>query len=288
MVTAVQDFSDTIVFHFQGKSYPSGFCLPWNHPKHVTDIAHIEFVQEDVTLPHLERLCLHLGDHSRDNDDVNHVSIFNHHLPSHSCTCIQVECTRNRIVTGIATLAVAYEEARAVSLSSDTLANALVSRLNHLTSLLWEDSVRTMPSDEVINDTSRALNRTLSVFHYLLFANHLQAPFDLIQKIKAAPLSAARDHMFNVTFGRLSFALDLKNVPEEAQRVLGRIVNSSEYRLGMFFWDRLMEIFEGMASDILQLVVDMPEDEDLIWLACQDEEPSGDEEEARMMEANEV
>ena len=94
--------------------------------------------------------------------------------------------------------------------------------------------------------------------------------------------------MFNVTFGRLSFALDLKNVPEEAQRVLGRIVNSSEYRLGMFFWDRLMEIFEGMASDILQLVVDMPEDEDLIWLAYQDEEPSGDEEEARMMEANEV
>ena len=94
--------------------------------------------------------------------------------------------------------------------------------------------------------------------------------------------------MFNVTFGRLSFALDLKNVPEEAQRVLGRIVNSSEYRLGMFFWDRLMDIFEGMASDILQLVVDMPEDEDLIWLAYQDEEPSGDEEEARMMEANEV
>ena len=94
--------------------------------------------------------------------------------------------------------------------------------------------------------------------------------------------------MFNVTFGRLSFALDLKNVPEEAQRVLGRIVNSSEYRLGMFFWDRLMEIFEGMASDISQLVVDMPEDEDLIWLAYQDEEPSGDEEEARMMEANEV
>ena len=42
----------------------------------------IEIVQEDVRLPHLECLCLHLGDHTRDNDDVNHVSIFNHRLPS--------------------------------------------------------------------------------------------------------------------------------------------------------------------------------------------------------------
>jgi len=45
---------------------------------------------------------------------------------------------------------------------------------------------------------------------------------------------------------------------------------------------------EDMASDILRLVVDMPEDEDLIWQAYQDEEPSDDEEEVRMMEANEV
>ena len=45
---------------------------------------------------------------------------------------------------------------------------------------------------------------------------------------------------------------------------------------------------EGMASDILELVVDMPEDEDLIWLAYQDEEPDDDEEVARMMAADEV
>jgi hypothetical protein len=45
---------------------------------------------------------------------------------------------------------------------------------------------------------------------------------------------------------------------------------------------------EDVASDILRLVVDMPEDEDLIWQAYQDEEPSDEEEEARMMEANEV
>ena len=49
-----------------------------------------------------------------------------------------------------------------------------------------------------------------------------------------------------------------------------------------------MDSFEDIASDILQLVVDMPEDEDFIWKSYQDEEPSGDEEEARMMEANEV
>ena len=91
-----------------------------------------------------------------------------------------------------------------------------------------EGDPRVMSSEELINSTSRALSRTLFVFHYLLFANHPQAPFDLKRKIQAAPPSAAIDHMFNVTFGRLSFALDLKNVPEEAQTVLGRIVNSSE------------------------------------------------------------
>lgn len=46
--------------------------------------------------------------------------------------------------------------------------------------------------------------------------------------------------------------------------------------------------FEDIANDILQLVVDMPEDEDLIWQAYQYEEPSDEEEEARMMESNEV
>lgn len=41
-----------------------------------------------------------------------------------------------------------------------------------------------------------------------------------------------------------------------------------------------------MASDILRLVVDMPEDEDLIWQAYQDE--LSDDEEAMMLEADEV
>ena len=49
-----------------------------------------------------------------------------------------------------------------------------------------------------------------------------------------------------------------------------------------------MGFLKGMTRDILQLVVDMPEDEDLIWQAYQDEEPSDDEEEARMLEANDV
>ena len=51
----------------------------------------IEIFQENVKLPHLEGLCLHLGDHTRDNDDVNHVSIFNHRLPLHFCTCTVIE-----------------------------------------------------------------------------------------------------------------------------------------------------------------------------------------------------
>ena len=36
----------------------------------------IEIVQEDVKLPHLECLCLHLSDHTRDTEDVSNVSSF--------------------------------------------------------------------------------------------------------------------------------------------------------------------------------------------------------------------
>jgi len=120
--------------------------------------------------------------------------------------------------------------------------------MNYLTNLLWEDDPRIMSSDELINATSRALSRTLFVFHYLLFANHPQAPFDLKRKIRAAPPSAAIDHMFNVTFGRLSFAPDLKNMPEEAGRVLGRVVNSSELSiedalLGLGSWATLLKLW---------------------------------------------
>ena len=45
---------------------------------------------------------------------------------------------------------------------------------------------------------------------------------------------------------------------------------------------------EDIANDILRLVVDTPEDEDFLWRAYQDEEPHYEEEEARMMESNEV
>ena len=52
-------------------------------------------------------------------------------------------------------LAGTHKRVRAISLSSNTLINALSSRVNHLTSLLWEDDPWTMPSDELINATSR-------------------------------------------------------------------------------------------------------------------------------------
>jgi len=247
----------------------------------------VEIVQEDVKLPHLECLCLHLGDHTRDNDEVGRVSTLITAI-SHLCTCTQAERARNGIVTVIATLAVAHEEARTILLSSDTLINALISRINYLTSLIWEDDPQTMCSSELINITSRALSRTLFVFHYLLFANHPQAPFDLKRKIRAAPPSAAIDHMFNVTFGRLSFAVDLK-LPEEAERLLGRIIDSGACQSRTFFQGLAHGLsIEDMVNDILQLVVDTPEDQNLIWQAYQDEEPSDDEEEARMLESNEV
>lgn len=51
----------------------------------------IEIVHEDVKIPHLEYLCLQLGDHTRDADDVSRVSDC---LTSHTshvffpCACI--------------------------------------------------------------------------------------------------------------------------------------------------------------------------------------------------------
>jgi len=47
----------------------------------------IEIVQEDVKLPHLECLCLHLGDHTRDAEDVSRVSDSNDFLLTSLRTC---------------------------------------------------------------------------------------------------------------------------------------------------------------------------------------------------------
>ena len=76
---------------------------------------------------------------------------------------------------------------------------------------------------------------------------------------------------------------------EEAERSLGRIIDSGACRSTTFFQGLAHgSSIEDMVNDILQLVVDMPEDQNLIWQAYQDEEPSDDEEEARMLESNEV
>lgn len=48
----------------------------------------VEIVQEDVKLPHLECLCLHLGDHTRDSEDVSPVSNFLLPLSHFLCTSI--------------------------------------------------------------------------------------------------------------------------------------------------------------------------------------------------------
>ena len=48
----------------------------------------IEIVQEETKLPHLECLSLHLGDHTRDADDVSRVSDFNRFLLTSLCACI--------------------------------------------------------------------------------------------------------------------------------------------------------------------------------------------------------
>ena len=124
----------------------------------------VETIQEDVKPPHLECMFLHLGGHTRDNDEVRRVSTLITAI-SHLCACMQVESSGNGIVTVIATLAVAHEEAITILPSSDTLMNALVSRINYLTSLIWEDDPRTMCSSELINITSRALSRTLPPVH---------------------------------------------------------------------------------------------------------------------------
>lgn len=69
----------------------------------------IEIVQEDVKLPHLESLCLHLADHTRDTEDVSPVSTFCSTNPltlSHFRTftlgraCQERNCYRHRHACG--------------------------------------------------------------------------------------------------------------------------------------------------------------------------------------------
>ena len=86
MVTVARKFSDKLsrVVPSGKELYKRFLSIPGTspNPSQGGDLdtgidPDIEIVQ-DVKLPHLECLCLHLGDHTRENDDVRRVSNFDH------------------------------------------------------------------------------------------------------------------------------------------------------------------------------------------------------------------
>jgi hypothetical protein len=92
--------------------------------------------------------------------------------------------------------------------------------------------------------------------------------------------------MFNVTFGRLTYAPDLLWVPEETARCLEQVTGN----------DSILVLIENCAHhqvtetarEILQLVVDGAEEDDMIYAAYQEEEPDDEEMEAMQLEANDL
>ena len=89
--TVTLGFSDTVA-HSGKELYKRFLSIPGTNPNpsqggdpDVEFDPDIEIVQEDTKLPHLECLCLHLGDHTRDSDEVRRVSALITAV-SHICT----------------------------------------------------------------------------------------------------------------------------------------------------------------------------------------------------------
>ena len=155
---------------------------------------HIETVLDNTKLPHFGMSPATPRDHMRGADNVSRVSVPKCFL----FTPLHVYLGRGR--------GAELSLHRLLRRSKDDivyLSHALVFHIGHLTGL-WEDDPRMMASGDHINATSRALSRTLFPFHYPLFVNHPQAPFDMKRKIRAALPPATVVRMSNITHCRSS------------------------------------------------------------------------------------
>nr|GAT56788.1 predicted protein [Mycena chlorophos] len=184
------------------------------------------------TLPHIDRLSVLLVDHGRTDDDG-------------------MQMKRN-IITYFGALAVSQPrpDIHTALLSSPNVFPALAALCSRLTTPFWEDAEAFCIPEETINQSIHLLGQAVLLFHYLVFGSESDANLrQRLQNAPARPFSGV-NHVFLVTFGRLSCG-DPPDWMTESQK-------------------HELESLGDLAQDLVDQVVDGPE-MDSIWQAFQGE-----------------
>ncbi|KAK0454877.1 hypothetical protein EV421DRAFT_1896780 [Armillaria borealis] len=184
---------------------------------------------ETTKYPVLDRLCSFLIDINRQDDE-----------------CLSM---KTHILIFFALVSIADAKAFAVLTSSVVLVPSLVVCLHMLTTPLWEEDEKYTSSAELTLTIVRLMNHALYLLHNIVSSD--STAINLRQKLLRAPPRHFNGimHMFTLTFGRLSYSPLPDWMPVPAQNELN--------------------IMSEMARDMVELVLDQPEDE-AIWTALQD------------------
>ncbi|KAK0461160.1 uncharacterized protein EV420DRAFT_1640655 [Desarmillaria tabescens] len=184
---------------------------------------------ETTKYPVLDRLCSFLIDINRQDDE-----------------CLSM---KTHILIFFALVSIADAKAFAVLTSSVVLVPSLVICLHMLTTPLWEEDEKYTSSADLTLTVVRLMNHTLYLLHNIVSSD--PTAMNLRQKLLRAPPRHFNGimHMFTLTFGRLSYSPLPDWMPVPAQLELN--------------------IMSEMARDMVELVLDQPEDE-AVWTALQD------------------
>ncbi|KAK0485907.1 hypothetical protein IW261DRAFT_760148 [Armillaria novae-zelandiae] len=188
-----------------------------------------EAEQETSKYPVLDRLCSFLIDINRQDDE-----------------CLSM---KTHILIFFALVSIADAKAFTVLTSSVVLVPSLVVCLHMLTTPLWEEDEKYISSADLTLTIVRLMNHALYLLHNIVSSD--PTAINLRQKLLRAPSRHFNGimHMFTLTFGRLSYSPLPEWMPVPAQNELN--------------------IMSEMARDMVELVLDQPEDE-AIWTALQD------------------
>lgn len=119
---------------------------------------------------------------------------------------LQSETTKTNILKHVATLSVCHPDALPVLTSSTVLLASLVTYIGWLCSGLWEDSSELIDNPPLTSKRVQTLSQAVFLFHHFIFSN--TRVMDLRRKLLSAPPRpfVCTNHIFIVSFGRLSFA----------------------------------------------------------------------------------
>ncbi|KAK0212736.1 hypothetical protein DFS33DRAFT_60578 [Desarmillaria ectypa] len=190
---------------------------------------------ETTKYPVLDRLCSFLIDINRQDDE-----------------CLSM---KTHILIFFALVSITDAKAFAVLTGSVVLVPSLVVCLHMLTTPLWEEDEKYTSSADFILTIVRLMNHTLYLLHNIVSSD--PTAMNLRQKLLRAPPRHFNGimHMFTLTFGRLSYSPLPEWMPVSAQLELN--------------------IMSEMARDMVELVLDQPEDE-AVWTALQDTDQDED------------